>query len=58
MKTQDKATEAKVRKLCQKFYDDLQAVFDSADMNEAVYDGAVCQAAVMAQGYAEDAANA
>ena len=26
-------------------------------MAEAVYDGAVCQAAVSAQGYADDAAN-
>lgn len=56
MNEKEKALELRVAKLCRKFFDEVQAVFDSGEMTDAVYDGAVMQAAVSAQGYAEDAA--
>ncbi len=46
----------KVRRLCQKFYDDLQAVFDEMEASE--YETPVCETATLAQGYAEEAAKA
>lgn len=57
MNAADKQMQSKVKKLCAKFRDELQELFDSDAMNETVYDGEVCQSAVMAQSYAEDAAN-
>lgn len=58
MNKAEKALERKLAKLCRKFYEDAQAIFDDSAMNDELYDGEVCQAAVCAQGYAEDAANA
>ncbi len=52
------ALERKVKALCAKFYDDLQAVFDDPAMDDATYSAAICTAAVSAQGYADDARNA
>ena len=53
----NKQVEAKVRKLCKKFHDELQAIFDN-EMDEATYASPVCVSAVTAQGYANDAAEA
>ena len=51
--------QKKIKKLCQKFYDDMQKIFD--EMSDAVgtaddgeYECQACQVAVSAQNYAYD----
>ena len=53
-----KDLEARAKKLAAKFAEDCQALFDSPDMNDAVYEGEVMQALVMAQSWANDVAEA
>lgn len=57
MTTAEKALERKLAKLCRKFYEDVQAVFDCPEMNDNVYAGRLAQAALSAQAFAEDASN-
>ncbi len=52
----DKKQLKQVKKLCSKFFDDLQEVFD--EMESDTYDTQTSNAAVLAQGYAEDAHSA
>jgi len=54
----DKKLVRKIQRLSQKFHDDLQEIFDG-EMNQSTYeDSPAVESAVIAQGYAEDAANA
>ena len=46
---------AKVKRICQKFYDDIQAVYDEMDV-DTYEDSEAVQTSVSAQAYAEDAA--
>ena len=52
-KMADKKMIKKVKKLCNKFTENLDALFD--DMDVATYESAVVESAVLAQGYAVDA---
>lgn len=53
----DKKQVAKVKRLCRKFHDDLQALFDEMDVD--TYETSdVVQTSVSAQAYAYDAAEA
>ena len=53
MSTLNKKDIAKVKRICRKFYDDLQAVYD--EMDGATYeDSEAVQTSVSAQGYAYD----
>jgi len=52
----EKELKAKARKLCQKFYDDAQALFDDEGMTQELADSEVFAALISAQGCAEEAA--
>lgn len=51
----DRKKVAKVKRICQKFYDDIQAVYEEMDIDTYEKSEAV-QTSVSAQAYAEDAA--
>ncbi len=52
----DKKQLKQVKKLCQKFFDDIQALFDG--MEGDTYEAPTIDSAVLAQSYAEDAVDA
>ena len=54
MSPTDKKLTKRAKDLAQKFVGDCQALFDSGDMHDALYDSEVMQALVMTQAYAED----
>lgn len=58
MNTQEKKLARKAKKLADKFYEEAQALFDSPDMTDDLYDSDVMQALLGAQGYADEARNA
>lgn len=49
-----KQIEAKAKRLCQKFCDDAQALFDDDAMTDELASGEVFDALMAAQGYAEE----
>jgi len=53
----NKPLERKIQRLCRKFADDLQKIFDT-EMDEDAYENSdVIRSAVSAQGWAEEVAN-
>jgi len=57
-KEMNKPLERKIQRLCRKFADDLQKIFDT-EMDDDTYENSdAIQNAVSAQGWAEDAADA
>jgi hypothetical protein len=55
--TTQKLLTQKAQKLCRKFYDDAQRLFDDDGMTQELADSPVFAALLGAQGYAEEAAD-
>jgi hypothetical protein len=56
-KNDKRALRSELNKLCRRFYDDAQALFDDPRMTDAIYDSEAFENLAAAQACAEDALN-